>query len=387
MQPQDRRGSDFRSESARLRSLVPTSEELRRGVYLWALLLGSGVLIIVWVMQLRRPDHDDYVLFGHPVLLIQCVWAAWWLLRGKALIVAERVVFVVNALAILTQTLLAVDTGQLQMLRLTSAAYWMLVAFSILSYLIFSSRQALQVSAAFYGLSVLLPWTTLLLHGARLSAYGELARVQLTCGVVLGLLSVLAWYRQRFTIERGQRLSLELLANTDPMTHLPNRRALYPRVEELLIDARAGGVGCLILLDVDHFKRANDTYGHNVGDEVLIRLASLLKAALRDTDTAGRWGGEEFLITLPGLSAERGGQVAERLRLQLAGQVSLYGESVTASFGVTACTADDELQSCVARADRALYMAKAAGRNRVVLLLESSDEAEVAELQSLTAQG
>ena len=157
MQPQDRRGSDFRSESARLRSLVPTSEELRRGVYLWALLLGSGVLIIVWVMQLRRPDHDDYVLFGHPVLLIQCVWAAWWLLRGKALIVAERVVFVVNALAILTQTLLAVDTGQLQMLRLTSAAYWMLVAFSILSYLIFSSRQALQVSAAFYGLSVLLP--------------------------------------------------------------------------------------------------------------------------------------------------------------------------------------------------------------------------------------
>jgi diguanylate cyclase len=81
---------------------------------------------------------------------------------------------------------------------------------------------------------VALPWASLLSHGARLDTYrlgicGEPIRVQLTCGVVLGLLSVLAWYRERFTAERGERLSLEGLAYTDPTTGLPNRRALYPR--------------------------------------------------------------------------------------------------------------------------------------------------------------
>ncbi|WP_425145769.1 GGDEF domain-containing protein [Deinococcus sp.] len=345
-----------------------TSDALRRRVYLWAIVLGSGVLIVVWTMQLRRPAPDYYVLVGHPLLLLQCIWAAAWLLRGRALIVAERVVFVVNALAILVQMLMALIADQRQLLSLTSAAYWMLVALSILSFLIFSNKQALLFSAGFYGVSVALPWSALLARGSSLSTFSELARVQLTSGVVLVLLSILAWYRESFTVERGQRLSLEHLANTDPMTQVPNRRALYREIEHLLEGARTGGDGCLILLDIDHFKRINDTFGHNVGDEVLIWLASMIQDDLRETDAIGRWGGEEFLMTLPGLSAELGGQVAERLRLRLEQQAFGYGQQVTASFGVTCCTADDDLQSCTARADRALYAAKTAGRNRVAIL-------------------
>ena len=353
---------------------LSTSGALRRRVYLWTTLLGVLVLIGAWTRQIGRPHPDLYVLFGHPVLLLQCLWIFWWLLRGRPLIVAERVVFVVNALAILTQMLLAVETDGRQMLELTSAAYWMLVAISILSFLIFSSRQALLFSAAFYVLSVGLPWGGLLLRGEPAGDYSELIRVQLTCGAVLALLSVLAWYRERFTMERGQRLSLEHLANTDPLTQLPNRRALYPEVERMLEEVRAGGTGCLILLDVDHFKRVNDTFGHNVGDEVLVRMAALMRAQLRDDDTVGRWGGEEFLITLPGLEAEVGGQVAERLRQRLAEQGPTHGPAVTASFGVTVCTADDDLQSCTARADRALYEAKTSGRNRVVTFPGSHTE-------------
>ncbi len=138
---------------------------------------------------------------------------------------------------------------------------------------------------------VALPWASLLSHGARLDTYrlgicGEPIRVQLTCGVVPGLLSALAWCRERFTAERGERLSLEGMAYTDPTTGLPNRRALYPRTEDLLAAARAGETGSLILYDIGHFKRVNDTCGHSVGDEVLITLPGQSAEQARQGDRA-----------------------------------------------------------------------------------------------------
>lgn len=369
-----------------------TSEALRRRVYLWATLMGTVVLIVTWFMQGGRPHPDPYVRYANPVLLLQCVWVGWWLLRGKALIVAERVVFTVNVFAILAQVFLATVTGGHELVSVASAAYWTLVAISILSFLILNNRQALLFTATFFALGVVLPWRALVFRGEPLADYGELGRVQLVCGVVLVLLSVLAWYREGFAEERGQRLSLEHLAHTDPLTGVPNRRALYREIEDLLEGTRLGVGGCLILLDVDHFKRINDTFGHNVGDDVLVRLAALIWADLRDDDTVGRWGGEEFLITLPGLSLELGEHVAERLRGELEGQMLSHGKSVTASFGVTCCRSSDDLQSCTARADRALYSAKTAGRNRVVSLpadevLEEASEAAPAALSSLNVSG
>ena len=371
MQPQNQeRRQSSNLLASRTWSAVATSEALRRRVYLWAIVLGSVILIVTWLMQFRRPNASLYVLFGQPVILLQSLWAAWWLLRGKPLIVAERVVFVVNALAVLGQTLLAMLTDPRQIIGLTSSAYWTLVALSILSFLMFSNRQALIFSASLFALSVALPWGTLMFRGDTLSAYTELARVQVTCGVILALLSGLAWYRESFTVERGQRLSLERLAHTDPLTGLPNRRALYREIEELLNGERQDMGGCFILLDVDHFKRVNDTYGHNVGDEVLIQLAALIRAELREGDMVGRWGGEEFLIILPGLSAEPGEHLAERLRLCIEQQAFRGGQGVTASLGVTSCAASDDSKRCIARADRALYAAKTAGRNRVVFMPE-----------------
>jgi diguanylate cyclase (GGDEF)-like protein len=371
MPPQERRLISVPAVSRRSWSGMVTSEALRRRVYLWATLMGSVVLTVTWFIQGDRPHPDPYVLFANPVLLLQCVWIAWWLLRGKALIVAERVVFMVNVFAILAQVFLATVTGGHELLGVASSAYWTLVAISILSFLILSNRQALLFTATFFALGVILPWSALFFRGDALTDYSELGRVQLVCGVVLVLLSVLAWYREGFTEERGQRLSLEHLAHTDPLTGVPNRRALYREIEGLLEGTRRGAEGlgmggCLILLDVDHFKRVNDTFGHNVGDEVLVRLAALIRTDLRDGDTVGRWGGEEFLITLPGLPLELGEQVAERLRGHLERQMPSHGPGVTASFGVTSCTPADDLQSCTARADRALYVAKTEGRNRVV---------------------
>jgi len=337
---------------------------LRRRLYLAATALGSAVLVSVWTLQWRRETAEPFVLFGHPVLLLMCGWAAIWLLQGRPLRTAERVVFVINALAILVQLLLAV-TPQARGLDLTSPAYWMLVAVSILSYLMFSTRGGLWFSASFYLLGVTVPWAALALQGQGPGDQPDLVRVQLTCGAVLVLIYSLAWYHERFLVEHGHRLTLEELANTDPLTQLPNRRALYLAIGGLLESAARGTPGSLILFDLDHFKSINDTFGHNAGDEVLIGTARLLRATLRPGDQLGRWGGEEFLIALPGVSGVQAEQIAERLRALLeAARFAEVGQ-VTASFGVTACLPDDDLTRCTARADAALYRAKAAGRNRV----------------------
>jgi diguanylate cyclase (GGDEF)-like protein len=346
---------------------VRQAEALRWRIYLGATVIGSAVLVSVWVLALGQPDPDLFVLYGHPALLLMCVWAVVWLLQRRSLLVAERVVFVINALAILAQMALSLVTPDAEVLDLTSAAYWMLVAVSILSYLLFSTRGALWFSAGFYTLGVALPWTALGLRGQTLGDQPELARVQLICGAILVLLYSLAWYRERFMLERGHRLTLEQLANTDPLTHLPNRRALYPAIERLLAATQEGVPGCLILFDLDHFKRVNDTHGHNAGDEVLIGTADLFRDTLRNADRLGRWGGEEFLLVLPGVSAPQGEQIAERLRGLLADHTFSGVGRVTASFGVAACAPGDDLRRCIARADAALYRAKAAGRNRVEL--------------------
>ena len=124
----------------------------------------------------------------------------------------------------------------------------------------------------------------------------------------------------------------------------------------------------LVLLDVDHFKQVNDTFGHQVGDEVLKGLATLVSTTLRDIDIFGRWGGEEFLCLLPNTSYEEALPCAERLCSELANArliEAMPNLAVTASFGVVGCCGDDDADSVMSRVDAALYEAKAAGRNRV----------------------
>jgi diguanylate cyclase (GGDEF)-like protein len=124
----------------------------------------------------------------------------------------------------------------------------------------------------------------------------------------------------------------------------------------------------VIMLDLDHFKRVNDRFGHAAGDEVLETLGGMLRQQLRREDLALRFGGEEILLVLPGIDLEGARLVAERLRLLTAAQVfSRCEHRVTASFGVAGREADEGWEALLKRADQALYRAKAEGRNRVVL--------------------
>lgn len=169
-------------------------------------------------------------------------------------------------------------------------------------------------------------------------------------------------------------MELKRQAMTDGLTGLMNRRYFVLRAEEELKRAqRYKGFCALLVIDIDHFKTVNDTYGHAVGDEALRQVTKVLHAALRDTDLIGRIGGEEFAVLLLEARAQEGAPIAERLRRAVCTQhfMTDTGQAVMLSISIgftESLGAEDSLSNLMVRADRALYRAKAEGRNRVVRL-------------------
>jgi len=168
-----------------------------------------------------------------------------------------------------------------------------------------------------------------------------------------------------------QQKHLEQLAYYDPLTGLPNRRFLEELVKrEYALMRRHGHETVIIILDIDNFKNINDTYGHPVGDNVLKQLADLLRNNVRESDTVSRFGGEEFIILMPKTSLEGGYVFAERLRKIIMDEIFTAGAltlRITASFGVSSLRDINSktLEDYYFLADKALYLAKKSGKNRV----------------------
>ncbi|WP_018862390.1 sensor domain-containing diguanylate cyclase [Thioalkalivibrio sp. ALJ3] len=171
------------------------------------------------------------------------------------------------------------------------------------------------------------------------------------------------------TRQKELEAALEHQAFYDPLTDAANRGYFETLLEQEARRAQRYEHPCsLLLLDIDHFKRVNDTFGHEVGDEVLHRLVQVMTSRLRETDTLGRWGGEEFVVLLPGTEAERAHHVAEQLREQVAGTPFPRVGSITISLGVSEYRLGEPIKDWIKRADDAMYAAKKGGRNRVVQL-------------------
>ncbi len=186
--------------------------------------------------------------------------------------------------------------------------------------------------------------------------------------LLLVILAFIAYVAYRF---KRSQLSFMRMARRDSLTGLFNRQHFLDEAERVLrYSEKSSQEACLILIDLDYFKKVNDTHGHATGDEVLKRAVVACQTHLRSTDIFGRLGGEEFGILLPECSLHRVGERAEQLRLAIAEPPGEDdgGVSVTASFGVatTACSGY-ELRQLLIHADDALYQAKKAGRNRVVV--------------------
>ncbi|NGZ27533.1 MAG: diguanylate cyclase [Magnetococcales bacterium] len=162
-------------------------------------------------------------------------------------------------------------------------------------------------------------------------------------------------------------LEAEKRAVTDRLTGLGNRRAFEQAASvEMQRLQRFGHPVSLLILDVDHFKRVNDRFGHLAGDQILVGLINITKELLRGTDILCRWGGEEFVVLAANTSLSSARVLADRIRSQVAASPMEPVGAITVSLGVAECKRDESLERWFERADRALYRAKQEGRNRVV---------------------
>jgi len=166
-----------------------------------------------------------------------------------------------------------------------------------------------------------------------------------------------------------KQLQLERIATTDKLTGLCNRSKIESIInDEINRTKRYKRTASVVVVDIDHFKSVNDSYGHHIGDIVLKEFALILKKGIRKVDSVGRWGGEEFIIILPETNIKEAEKVAELIRIKVENFVFSVVKQKTGSFGVAEYIYGDSVQSIIIRADKALYQAKENGRNQTQTL-------------------
>lgn len=184
--------------------------------------------------------------------------------------------------------------------------------------------------------------------------------------VVLSLIIITVFLAIFVSVITNQHKELQLLAATDSLTGLFNRVLLYQSLEQAVAQNKRKGLAMtLVTFDIDHFKTINDTFGHDVGDDVLRNLGVLLKQRVRQADKVFRVGGEEFMILLFGTSLSEGQIFAEELRTLVADTKFIKDHPITISLGVSTFLVNEDWTSWVKRCDENLYQAKSAGRNQV----------------------
>ena len=324
---------------------VPSLVFLSVGAEAWYLTLGygAGAVFVVGLLVAMRNGRTTF---------------------AEALRLAVVLGFVLYALvswSVLQEQATPLETGYF--------VFRSVVLVSGVAFMGFRPRTALRIS-----LGLLVGGVGLLLaRGVALTGESDL-RIGIveTVGLLLVMIAVhrslsVAAERMEQSAEAAT-ISAEL-AFVDELTGLPNRRQLQSLLAAALARTVDGAhPDAVLMFDLDHFKRINDSLGHDVGDEVLQRTAAIASAAIRDGDVVGRWGGEEFVALLHEADESQARAVAERCRRALEAVGGAVG--VTASFGVTVLRPDDTVTTCLRRADLALYDAKQSGRNRVVVRSE-----------------
>lgn len=202
-------------------------------------------------------------------------------------------------------------------------------------------------------------------------------------GAIIGSVGSLRDISDRISAENKVKEELKRIANTDPLTGIANRRVFFEKAEdELKRIKRARGEFSMLLLDIDHFKKINDNYGHDVGDFILIEITKVIKNCLREIDIPARLGGEEFGIFLPETNGQGAFHVAERVRSTIAKHTFMADAKqnrpigCTVSIGITTARFDEETDATrmYKMADTRLYIAKNSGRNQVCGVTSASPQ-------------
>jgi diguanylate cyclase len=271
------------------------------------------------------------------------------------------------------------ELGNLTVDSALGGAWIALMKFSLLPSALLVAMLSMDKLAA-GGPKLLARGTAALLAACAASAlmFGFELRLESSTEEILGSLPLLVLYPMTVGMlnyrlarrARHQNRQLSVMSRTDGLSGLLNRRSWEDAVSAEFQRCRRGGrAATLLMLDIDHFKRINDRHGHPAGDEVIRRIATILRDTIREEDLAGRYGGEEFGILLPETGAEGARVIAERVRRLIEDCALSLGIRCTASIGVAERQPGDSgYAEWISRADRALYAAKERGRNRTEVL-------------------
>ena len=346
-------------------------EQRKRKVYVVGFLAAAATLGLSW---LTREPGDVTLAYGYPVataLLLVLVLAL--LRRWAPLQAVERAIYVLMGSLILGRLAWHLHlAGPIEehLLVLTGGHYWAVGVLLVAGFVLLDRRWGLITGVAIIVTSLLLVATGAgpalrTAQDARLELL-YLARVHGFLVVLLVLTLAVATMREQLDRSLARAEAFEELASTDQLTGLANRRAAVEVLDrELQAQRRYGRPVAVVLADIDHFKRVNDTHGHSVGDQVLFEVARELRRRARDADVVARWGGEEFLIVAPEVDQDGALVLAERCRSAIA-QLRPAGLETSATFGVAELRDGEDLDALLQRADHHLYQGKRGGRDRVV---------------------
>ncbi|WP_051529398.1 GGDEF domain-containing protein [Meiothermus cerbereus] len=348
---------------------VSSFDAYRRRHGLWLLPLGALASSLAYVLSIVNGTLNPLDAVLSPVMFVGFLLMTLLLWRRRISIATTELMVVVLLLIYNLGNLYYFGLqGHLSREGFSASALWSTIIYP-LAFLLLNREKAIRVSVAYYLLSVLGGLVSLLLYPPSMSALNSIAQFYLANLAFLVLLNIYAQLRETM-------VAMEQLAHTDHLTRLTNRRGLEPLLKrELQRAERYGPSIAVLLIDLDHFKKVNDHYGHAIGDQVLREVALRLDLYLRQADTVARWGGEEFLILAPATDLAQAEQLATRLVEAVRDKPVLGDISITLSIGVSCYRARDSLESLVHRADEALYRAKALGRNRHELELPHSETA------------
>lgn len=234
-----------------------------------------------------------------------------------------------------------------------TGTFWMFTTL-LANFFLVDRRLAAAVTAA----ALLL----LAVHGKALATAPQMISFVVTASLVSLFAYIFAARAE------SQRLQLEALATHDPLTGVNNRRAMEHELQIAVELCKRSRAACgLVMLDLDHFKNVNDRHGHDAGDRVLIAFADLIRTSTREVDRLFRFGGEEFVLLLPGTDVAGLRSVTEKLRSKIATQLLGPSGPVTSSLGAAALRPGEDWQAWLTRVDAALYRAKGGGRNCAVV--------------------
>lgn len=331
--------------------------------------IGALAISALWMSEaLIRHEVNLLDQVAYPLLLLS-ITSALLLLHWRPHAYNLAVVGTVGAMVVYNLTFLQAIIWDYLPVRdhytLATFSQWFPLTYTII-FLFIEQKWAILLSGAIY-ISLAVPslvfgWLERDLPGQE-QIFPYLLHLMLSHPIYIVVFTAMAMLQTSFAQAQAQAV----MADIDSLTNLANRRAATRALDAALAPADQSLTTGVMLVDIDRFKTINDTFGHGVGDRVLIQVAQLLQQELRKTDIAARWGGEEFLIVLTPTTPEQLYEAAERLRSHLSQYPHPQVGQVTASFGIALREAEESLEALLHRADQALYKAKAQGRNQVVV--------------------